>query len=69
MALGDITALQEQADGSFKEIIVSLEDLTRTTFSENPPPNPKQGDRWIDSLTLIPYDRLNGSWIETVKKQ
>ena len=38
---------------------------THTTFSDTPPLNPKNGDRWVDSVTIRAYERLDGSWIET----
>lgn len=37
---------------------------THTTFSDTPPLNPKDGDRWVDSVTIRAYERLDGSWIE-----
>lgn len=37
---------------------------THTTFSDTPPLNPKDGDRWVDSVTVRAYERLDGSWIE-----
>jgi hypothetical protein len=39
---------------------------SHTVFSENPPLTPNEGDRWIDSINLRAYERLNNSWIELV---
>jgi hypothetical protein len=42
----------------------ALAGHVHTTFSDTPPLTPKEGDRWVDSLTVRAYERLNGSWIE-----
>ena len=64
------TGLVVVNDGSFGTPLpltsFASAEHTHTTFSENPPLTPKQGDRWIDSITLRAYERLNSSWVETV---
>jgi hypothetical protein len=42
----------------------ALAGHVHTTFSDTPPLTPKEGDRWVDALTVRAYERLNGSWIE-----
>ena len=31
----------------------------------NPPNDPEENDRWIDSTTFIAYDYIDGNWIQT----
>jgi hypothetical protein len=42
------------------------EALTSTAYSEAPPSNPNESDRWVDSTTLRAYEFFGGAWIEIV---
>lgn len=66
MALGDITVLEEQADGSFKEKIIGSSSINaRSTYVSPTPPYPVvDGTVWIDSNTFRPHVYEGGAWAE-----
>lgn len=42
------------------------EALSSTVYSEAPPSNPSESDRWVNSTTLRAYEYVGGAWIEIV---
>jgi hypothetical protein len=66
MALGDITVLEEQADGSFKERIIDSSNINaRSTYVSATPPYPVvDGTVWIDSATFRSHVYTGGVWAE-----
>jgi hypothetical protein len=42
------------------------EALVSTTYSDTPPSDPNESDRWVNSTTLRAYEFVGGAWIEIV---
>jgi hypothetical protein len=42
------------------------EAMASTVYSEVPPSNPNESDRWVDSTTFRAYEFFAGAWIEIV---
>lgn len=37
-----------------------------TIYSDTPPANPANGQRWVDTSDYRAYERVNGAWIEAL---
>lgn len=59
------TERRSEAIAVLSEYVASIDFLQPgTVFSDNPPPEPAEGDNWFNKTTGVKYTFYNTAWIQ-----